>query len=313
MVMASAEPKTKAGTRPLRVLADPINVAILREIGSGEIGADELIARTRHASRSTRFSRLQELEGQRLLERETLASVPRRSRYRLTRAGQDLLPVAERIEHWLRPSRPQGRAAVAPPPAPVAVRALAMGWSTEILHRLGERPRSLTELACRIDLLGYHRVRHSLRTLHGAELVTPARGGERSCPYRLTSFARRATVAIAAAIRWEERNLAAKVPPLAAADAQALLLLPAPLIELPAALSGSCTLRVEGLGQIALEVSGGRVASWAAGTDGGPNRVGGTREEWRQAVGGQGLAPLAARGDERLLAAVVAGLEPYLG
>jgi DNA-binding HxlR family transcriptional regulator len=233
-----AERGTRAGTWPLRLLADPINAAILREIGSEEIGAEELATRLRHASRSTRFSRLRRLEQLGLLVRETLASVPRRSRYRLTHPGRDLLPVAERIEDWLRRSPRRAGKSAAPPP--VAVRGLAIGWNTEVLHRLGERPHSLAELAGRIEGVSYDRLRHALRMLHSAGLVGPSGGVGHRRRYRLTHLAREATAPIALAIRWDERHLAGESASLTAADVEALLLLPAPLIKLPGDLNGTC-------------------------------------------------------------------------
>jgi DNA-binding HxlR family transcriptional regulator len=271
------------------------------------VEAGELVASMETASRSTYFSRLRELEQHSVLIRETLSPMPRRRRYCLPSAGRDLLRVADDVERWLMnagkpvPLDTSGAGA--------AIKALLTGWNMEILHRLAERPTSLGELDAGIQAFRYHHLRHALRGLSSAGLVRQVSIEYKRRPFCLTPFGRLTAAALGSAVRWEEKHFAASTTALKPLDSQALLLLPAPMIELDTALSGTCALHVEKLAVVSLEVAAGRVVNYAAGVNGGSNgEVRGSRGDWRDAVTAKDLSGLEIRGDHRLAAAVVEAL-----
>jgi DNA-binding HxlR family transcriptional regulator len=214
------------GVCALRALGDPINVSILRQMEHAPLQGRELNSRLQNASRSTRFDRLRGLEGLGALDREPVASVPRRTIYRLTESGSQLLPIGEELEDWLQHSDAEP-VELTTAGAGMAIRALALAWDLEILHCLAENSLSLTELDAMITDTGHHQLRHALRTLVSAGLVEQTREGDRSRPYRLTPLARIAAAPIAAAIRWERTHLPQLGSELRVVDDDTLFLLSA--------------------------------------------------------------------------------------
>jgi DNA-binding HxlR family transcriptional regulator len=302
----------RAGARGLRLLADPVNVSILRRIGSERRDASELLANLQIASRSTCFNRLRELEEHGVLVRESLSTMPRRSSYWLPQAGIGLVTVAADVEGWLQ-SRAQSPVLLESAEASVAIKALGVGWNTKILHRLGRRSASLTELDREIGEASYHHLRHAVRIMLGADLVRQraARNGYR--PYGLTQFGRRAAAALASLIRWESIHFTPEpTARLEAHDAEALLMLPAPLVELPPHLEGSCRVEVLDLADVTFEVAGGRVVSCRPRTNHARGRVRGSRTDWRAAMSSGELGRLEIQGDDRLATQIVEALRGQL-
>jgi DNA-binding HxlR family transcriptional regulator len=163
--------------------------------------------------------------------------------YRLTPAGEALLPVAGVLGAWLEEApgaaRPLGGAE-----AKAAVGALSEGWSAMLLRPLAARSLSLAELDELIARLNYPALERRIAAMRDAGQVEalPARG--RETPYAVTPWLRRAAAPLLAAIAWEREHLA-DAPRTGRIDFEALLLLAVPLLRIDPAATGSCRIAVE--------------------------------------------------------------------
>jgi len=289
------------------VLADPLNASILRLLARGPLPVPELPNRLGPASRTTRFSRLRELEGLGLIVREKEGGSPPITRCMLTKAGHALLPVARLLRRWLRekPSGPQVAGELFGTPE---TKALAVGWNSTAIRWLAERPCSLTELDAQSPPeVSYHEARKAREALSETGLIAPVPSEDRRQPYAPTEWARRMARALAAAIRWERDFLVEGVSAPTAVEAEALLLLLAPLIDpLPGGLNGECSLDLDDLGGVSMTVRRGRVASCAPGSSGdAESGISGSLTAWLEALVEGRTTGLRMRGEVRLTTAVV--------
>lgn len=258
------ESRVRAGGRVLQLLSDALNVSILRLLARGPVPTPELPRRLSPASRTTRFSRLRELEDLGVISREKRAGLPPTTYCMLSPAGVELLRVARRFAAWLSqaPGADDDRNRVADL---LAIKALALGWSTGALRWLAERPHSVTELASYgAPEVSYHDVRRARQALADAGLIEPVSSLERGRPYSPTRWGREAAGPLAAAIRWERESVIGGAGPLTEDDGETLLLLAVPLIRtLDATSRGSCALLFESGGGVSVAVEGGELAGCA--------------------------------------------------
>jgi DNA-binding HxlR family transcriptional regulator len=301
----------RVGGQALLLFSDPLKVSILRQLARGPLQTPELSRRLGPASRTTRFSRLRELEGLGVIGREKRGGSPPTTHCMLSPAGAELLAVARRFATWLKrgPEPMSGRSKVADA---LAIKALASAWGTGILRWLAEGPHSVTELAARgAPRVSYHDVRRARESLADAGLVEPVPSEERGQPYTPTRWAREAGGPIAAAVRWEQRYSIEGAAPLTEVEALTLLLLTVPTIQgLSDAPSGKCALRIYDTGGILVAVEEGRVVSWGPLTDEGPQAlVRGAVSAWLDALLDGRATGLQMAGDLRLTRALLAGLQ----
>lgn len=297
------EGRGRAGGRVLQVLSDVLSVSILRQLARGPLATPDLPSRLSPSSRTTRFARLRELEDLDLISREKRPGSPPATYCLLRPAGIELLRVAMRFATWLgRRDAPAGgrdRTADA-----LAIKALALGWGTGVLHRLAERPHSVTELAARgAPSVSYNDVRRARRELAAAGLIGAVPSDDRGQPYALSKWACQAVGPLAAAVRWERDSLIGGAGVLQAADGEALLLLAAALIDaLPGDLAGRCQLLLEAGGGVSVSVEEGRIvacgAELGAGEDG--CHVRGSTFAWLDAMLDDQPGQLEMRGGIRL-------------
>jgi DNA-binding HxlR family transcriptional regulator len=287
----------RAGGRVLPLLADAVNVAIVRALRPGDLRGHELTDRLQHVSRTTQFERFKDLEETKVIARETLSVVPRQSVYCLTEAGEHLVPAVAPLEAWLAQAEPEPLR-LGEPGATEPVKALASALNSTILRWLAEANRSPTELERMVQDGGYLDLIRTLRALKRSGLVEQLRGGERRHPYELTDWARRAAAPIGAMIRWESDHVPELASPLTPLDGETLLLLAARSLDPPSGRSGHCAFVVEGLGAVSVVVRAGRVTRCVPGVEHGlANWARGSVAGWRAAILGGTLTALQIHGD----------------
>ncbi|MGH2975506.1 MAG: winged helix-turn-helix transcriptional regulator [Solirubrobacterales bacterium] len=224
--------RLRVGGRALLLLADSVSVSILRLLAEAPLESTELINRLENVSRSTCFDRLRDLEELSLILREKRPSVPPSAECRLSDSGRGLLHVADLLEAWLARA-PDGPLELGDPSAAAAIKALALGWGSTMLRWLAEQPRSLSELEQLVDDLGYRKLERAAHSLVETGLAERVAVNGRLNPYTVTAWAREAVTPLAAAVRWERRELPERSAPVTATDAEGGLLLARPIVDLP--------------------------------------------------------------------------------
>jgi DNA-binding HxlR family transcriptional regulator len=262
--------RLQAGGRALLLLADPVSVSILRELASGPLESTELLDRVGFVSRSTYFERMRDLEELSLVRRTRRGDVPPVVECELGTAGERLLPVASRLDAWLA-ENPRGPLKLGEAYATATVKALAVAWGSTLLRWLAEKPRSLTELERLIHVFGYRKLERIVRDLVEAGLLERVAVTGRLSPYGVTEWTRWTAGLLTAAMRWERHEVPKRSASVTTIEAEGVLLLGLPLIELPAEESGTCALLVdaglpqgESLGGAVVELLEGRPVAWKA-------------------------------------------------
>jgi DNA-binding HxlR family transcriptional regulator len=239
--------------------------------------------------------------------------------YELTDAGEDLLVVADVLEHWLAES-PNASRPFAGNCAKAAIGALVGGWSTALLRALAAKPLSVADLDSLIASLNYPSLERRIAAMRHAGQVEACPANGRETPYAVTTWLRRGVAPLLAAIRWERLHLAESSAPVGGIDVEAAFLLAMPLLRLDQELSGRCRLSVE------LPVGGEhRVAGVLAGLEEGSvasctSRLDGTADAWASGSVGAWFralidhdgASLELGGDGRLARTLIAGLHRAL-
>jgi hypothetical protein len=162
---------------------------------------------------------------------------------RASPAGHELLFVAFVLERWLH-SCPEGSLSLGPG-AGEPLLALLRGWSSGVTHALAGRPLTVAETTDAVGILGYDVVEDRIEEMEDAGLLAALPGERGGTRYTVTDWLRTGIAPLAAAARMERRHPPGDTAPIAALDVEAAFLLTLPLLELPAELSGSCSLAVE--------------------------------------------------------------------
>jgi DNA-binding HxlR family transcriptional regulator len=263
--------RLQAGGRALLVLADPVSVSILRQLASGPLESGELLDRVDFVSRSTYFERMRDLEELSLVKRTRRGDVPPVAECRLATAGERLLPVADHLDAWLA-RNPRGPLELGEVYATAAVKALAVAWGSTLLRWLAEKPRSLTELEQLINVFGYRKLERIVRDLVAAGLLERTVTTARPSLYGVTEWTRWAAGLLTAAMRWERDEVPKRSASVTTTEAEGVMLLGLPLIELPSPESGTCALFVDAdppqrekiLGGALVRLLDGRPVAWKA-------------------------------------------------
>lgn len=262
--------RLQAGGRALLLLADPVSVSILRLLALGPPESNELLERVGFVSRSTYFERMRDLEELGLVSRTRCGDVPPVVECRLAAPGEKLLPVAARLDAWLADA-PSGPLRLGEAYATATVKALAVAWGSTLLRWLAEQPRTLTELVRLIHIFGHRKLERIVRDLVKAGLLERVEVKGRLGLYGVTEWARGAASLLVAAMRWERHELADRTAPVSPVEAEGVLLLGLPLIELPLETIGTCALivdadlpRKKSLGGAVVQLVDGRPISWKA-------------------------------------------------
>jgi DNA-binding HxlR family transcriptional regulator len=311
----------RSGAQTLSLLADPLEVAVLRSLSAGPKRQVELRREAGSPAQSTLRAHLKGLEAIGAIARRRRNAFPGTVEYELEKPGEELLSVAVILERWLE-AAPGGPLALGEDAAKAAIRALAEGWSSTMLRALAAGPLSLTELDRLIGALNYPSLERRLAAMRLAGLVEPAPSNAKGTPYAVTGWLRRGVGPLVAAIRWERRNAPARTAPPGRIDVEAVFLLAVPLLRLPEELSGVCRLALEipsggerRLAGVLVEVEGGRVASCAARPGGDPDAwASGSLSAWLAALTEADPDGLELGGDCRFARALLEALvEALLG
>jgi DNA-binding HxlR family transcriptional regulator len=136
---------------------------------------------------------------------------------------------------------------------------------------VAERPRTLGELERLIQVFGYRKLERIVRDLIKAGLVERVANDGRQNPCGATEWARGAASVLAAAMRWERHEIPKRSASVTSVEAEGVLLLGLPLIEVPEETSGTCALlvdadapREESLGGAIVQLTEGRPVAWRA-------------------------------------------------
>ncbi len=255
----------RSGAQTLVLLSAPITVSILEALSGGPRQQSELRRAADLPAQTTLRAQLKALIQIGALEKHRRNNFPGTLVCELTAPGRELLVVLEVLRRWLEKA-PEGALAVGSNEAKTAIKALAEGWSTTMLRALAAAPLSLTELDSIIKALSYPSLERRLATMRLTGLVEPRPGNGRGTPYALTEWQRLGVAPLAAAARWESRNLAGQAAPIAPLDVEAAFLLAVPRLRLPADLSGSCRIAAEIANGGARRLAGVTVAVGGDGT-----------------------------------------------
>ncbi len=162
---------------------------------------------------------------------------------RASPAGQELLVVGAILERWLD-NCPDGSLKLGPEAGP-ALSALLTGWSSTVMHALAARPLTIAEATEVVGTLSYDVVEERIEGMEDAGQLEALPDGSGGARYAPTDWLREGIAPLGAAARMEHRFPLGDTAPIAALDVEAAFLLTLPLLELPADLSGSCSLAVE--------------------------------------------------------------------
>jgi DNA-binding HxlR family transcriptional regulator len=247
---------------------------------------------------------------------QTLADGPQRQ---VEQPGHELLFVMACLGRWLA-GAPDGPLELGSEPAKAAVKAFVEGWSSNMLRALASRPLSLTELDRIITDLNYPSLERRLAAMRLAGQLEAARSNGRGTPYAATDWLRHSVAPLAAAARWERRNLPAEAAGIGRIDVEAGFLLTVPLLQMPDTSSGICRLVVElptrgdnRLAGVTISLENGHIlscttrlqgtaAAWAAGSP----------MAWFRAVIEGDLDQLEVGGDCQLARTLFSGLHDVL-
>jgi DNA-binding HxlR family transcriptional regulator len=234
----------RAGGQGLALLAAPLNVEILRALRDGPRSLLDLRQTVGSPPQSTMRVYTRTLAEIGVLERQRRNEFPATAEYSSTAAGRGLLAVADVLEAWLQtaPDGPQTTGSVA---AKSSTKALAGGWSANIVRAMAARSLTLTELNILIPKISYPSLERRLGAMRLCKLIDPTPGDGRGVPYQASEWLRRAVLPITAAVAWEQRFIREPEARIGANDAEAAFLLAIPLISLGPEVSGRCRLSVE--------------------------------------------------------------------
>lgn len=160
-----------------------------------------------------------------------------------TPAGRELLFVGPVLDRWL--SRcPDGPLTIGPEAGP-ALMALLSGWTSMVVHALAPRPLTLAETIEAVMVLTPEVVEERVDAMVDAGLLDVQTGGDGEERFAVTEWLRLGMAPLAAAARMELRYPPGDTAPIAARDVEATFHLTLPLLELPAEMSGTCSLAVD--------------------------------------------------------------------
>lgn len=309
----------RSGAQTLVMLADPINVSILRALAGGPRRQAVLRRIADSPAQTTLRAHLNALAQIGALEKHKRNSFPGALEYELTASGRELLFVLDVLGRWLERA-PEGPLALGGNEAKVAIRALAEGWSTTMLRALAAAPLSLTELDGVISSLSYPSLERRLATMRLTGLVEPRPGNGRGTPYAITPWQRLGVAPLAVAARWESRSLPGQSTPITPLDIETAFLLAVPHLRLTTAGSGMCRVAVEisdGKGRrlagVTAAVNGDAIESCTTSLEGTADGWAiGSPAAWFSAMIERDLGGLELGGNRRLPRALVLGLHESL-
>jgi hypothetical protein len=235
-----------------------------------------------------------------------------------TPAGREVPFVGVILQRWLD-NCPDGPVELGPDAGPVLA-PLLTGWCSMVTHALAAKPLTAVETHDAIQVLDLGTIEARIESMEEAGQVEALPGPEGEPRYAVTEWLRMGIAPLAAAARMELRHPPGDTAAVAALDVEASFLLTLPLLELPAELSGSCSLAVEldegvngSPAGVTAQIEGGRVVScerrleedtdaWAAGS----------AADWLDTLIEPGAKRVRSGGDRALAGSLLYGLHEVL-
>jgi DNA-binding HxlR family transcriptional regulator len=234
----------RAGSRVLSIFENPLNARILRAHAHGSKRLAELQEQIGWAAQSTMRAAISNLCELGALEKQSVSYSPYAVATTLSRAGEEMLFVADEVEAWLTrcpagPIDPDGEEAKA------AIKAFTGGWSSTLTRALVSGPFTLTEMNAFIPNISYPALERRVSWMRTTGLIEPVKKRGRGTPYVVTDWLRHAVAPICAAGRCERRHLQRTSVRATNIEVEAAFLLAVPLTRLPLSAKGSCALVVQ--------------------------------------------------------------------
>ena len=160
-----------------------------------------------------------------------------------TPAGREVPFIGMVLQRWLDRC-PTGPVELGPDAGPVLA-PLLTGWCSMVTHALAAGPLTVAETHEAIQILDLDAVEARIESMEEAGHLEALPGPDGEPRYAATEWLRFGIAPLAAAARMELRYPPGDTAAIAALDVEAAFLLTLPLLELPADLSGSCSMAVE--------------------------------------------------------------------
>jgi len=300
------------GTQALALLANPLNVEVIRAHATGPLRLSRLQEQMGWVSQSSLRVTIRSLRDIDILMPQPLAGAPYAVVNELTRAGTEMLLLADGLDAWLARA-PGGPIEPGSNTAKTVVKALAGGWDSNIVRTLASQPLTLTELARSIPDVSYPSLERRLTSMRIAGQLEPVTQPGRGTPYAATEWLRRSSGLLCQAARWEQLHMHGRAAGITGTGIETVLLLAIRLpLPLPESAGGQCLLATPGgpddigepaLSGITVEVQGGKVVSAVDAIDRAPpNWALGTPEGWLDAILDGGVETLRTGGVDSPLA-----------
>jgi DNA-binding HxlR family transcriptional regulator len=261
----------RAGSRVLAPFENPLNARILRAHVDGPKRLTELQELLGQSAPTTVRAAVSGLCTLGALSKRPYGDSSAAVSTALTLAGSEMLFVADEVEAWLERC-PDGPISPGSEEAREAVKALAGGWSSTLMHVLASRASTLSELDGQIPGVSYPSLERRVSWMRASGQIEPVEKEGRGTPYVVTDWLRQAIAPLGAAGRCERRHMGEGSGPITAVEVEASFLLTVPLIPLRSGANGSCMLAVQTdpvepddgepkLAGVTVEVERGRVVS----------------------------------------------------
>ncbi len=309
-----SENEARTGAQALALFAVPLNHRILRTLSAGPKRRVDLERESGSPAQGTLRAHLKALEAIGAVTKQRRDVLPGSLEYELAEPGRQLRFVAVALERWLA-GAPEEPLELGDGSAEPAIEALVGGWSSTMLRALAAGPLAPTGPAGRTGAFDCPSPERRLAALRLAGMVEPASVANGDAPYAATDWLRHGIGPIVAGSRWERNNLPAETAGIARVDAETVLLMAVPLLQLPPGLSGTCRLAVElpeDDGAIAAEVTvvveDSRILSCASPGAGAGTWATGPPAAWFRTAIEADPDHLEMGGDRHLVRSVVDGL-----
>jgi DNA-binding HxlR family transcriptional regulator len=240
------EEEVRAGSRALALFVNPLNSRILRAHRDGPQRLSDVQEAIGWAAESTLRTAISNLCRVGAIEKQQVSNSPRAVATSLSGAGEEMLFVASVLEDWV--DRFPGEEPIAPGSegAKQAIKALAGGWNSTLIHEIANRPLTLNELNSAIPELNYPALERRIswmRMTGQVEQLPPER--PRGAPYVVSDWLRHAVAPLAASGRCERRHMDPLEVPIPQAEVETGFLLATPLAQLPEDAQGTCMLAAQ--------------------------------------------------------------------
>lgn len=241
---AVQEEEVRAGSRALALFANPLNARVLRAHIDGPRRLSDVQEAIGWSAESTVRAAIANLCETGALERQRVGESSRAVATSLSDIGRELLFVADELEVWLA-RNPAGPIPPDSEGAKRAIKALAGGWNSTLVHELADHPVTLTELNKAIPEFSYPVLERRISWMKMTGQIEPLETDGRGTPYVVSDWLRHAIAPISASGRCERLHMNPWEVPIPDAEVETGFLLSTPLAPLPDHANGTCLLAAQ--------------------------------------------------------------------